>query len=135
MRESAAVATLRRTLYLGALFTIVGGPALAIAPHFWLVRVFGQPPYPDYAGARMMGVGTFTFGLLMVIVAHHAEEAWWWSWAFVITSTGFALIALSQALFGNSPSRMWWGIAVSNAIFAGSLVWGLARTGTERPPI
>ena len=129
------MATLRRTLYLGALFTLVGGAALAIAPHFWLVRVFAQPPYPDYAGARMMGVGTFSFGLLLVMVANHLEDHWWWSWAFVIASGGFAVIAFFQALLGDTPSGFWWGVAAFNALFAGSLVWGLAKTGTERPPV
>ena len=50
----------------------------------------------------MMGVGTFSFGLLLVMVANHLEDNWWWSWAFVITSTGFALISLFQAQIGRA---------------------------------
>ncbi|MFN2544195.1 MAG: hypothetical protein ABR600_06440 [Actinomycetota bacterium] len=129
------MASLRRTLYLGAVFALVGGLLLAVAPHLFLVRVFDQPPYPEYAGARMLGVGMFSFGLLLVIVANHLEDAWWWSWAFVVASVGFALVAFFQAILGDGPSGLWWGAAAANSVFSMSLMWGLARTGTERPPV
>jgi hypothetical protein len=131
------MALLRRTLYLGAAVSVIGGLAFSITPHFWLVTVFKQQPYPDSAGGRMFGVGMFTFGLLMVLVAHRIEQLWWWSWAFVIAGVGFTLVGLTRAIGdpGDSSSTMWWGVALSNAVFAGSLIWGLGRTGMERPPI
>ena len=131
------MALLKRTLYLGATLSVIGGLAFAISPHFWLVTVFKQPSYPDYAGGRMLGVGMFVFGLLMVLVAHRIEQVWWWSWAFVIAGLGFALVGLTRAIADptDRSSSLWWGVAATNALFAGSLVWGLGRTGMERPPI
>jgi hypothetical protein len=129
------VATLRRTLYLGAAVSAVFGLALAIAPQFSLVTVANQPPYPDYAGARMLGVGAFVFALFMVLVANKIEDVWWWSWAFVIGGGGFALVALTRAITGGEGCAAWWGTFAANAFFVLSLAWGLAKTGTERSPL
>ncbi len=126
------MAILRRTLYLGAFVSTVFGLVLAVAPRFALVTVADQPPYPDYAGARMLGVGAFAFALLMVLVAQRIEELWWWSWAFVIASAGFALVALTRAISGNNCAA-WWATFAANAVFVVSLLWGLGRTGQERP--
>jgi hypothetical protein len=126
------MAFLRRTLYLGALVSAVFGVVLAVAPHFTLVTVAGQPPYPDYAGARLLGVGAFTFALFMVLVAQRLADVWWWSWAFVIASGGFALVALTRAI-GGSACAAWWATFAANALFVGSLLWGLGKTGQERP--
>jgi hypothetical protein len=128
------VAGLRRTLYLGAAVTALFGLALAIAPHFSIVTVGKQPPYADYAGVRVLGVGAFASALLMTMVANHIEENWWWSWAFVVQAGGIALVALSRALAGGAASA-WWGLFAATGLFALTLVAGLAKTGTERPPV
>jgi hypothetical protein len=128
------MAGLRRTLYLGAAVTAVFGLALAVAPHFSIATVGRQPPYPDYAGARLLGVGAFAQAMLMVMVANHLEQNWWWSWAFVVSSGGIALVALSRALAGGAAAA-WWGLFGTNAVFVAQLMWGLAKTGTERPPV
>jgi hypothetical protein len=130
--ESPSVASLRRTLYLGALVSAVVGVVLAVAPRFALVTVANQPAYPDYAGARMLGVGAFVFGMFMVLVAQHLEEVWWWSWAFVIGSAGFAMVALTRAVAGGA-SAAWWATFAANGLFVASLLWGLGRTGQQRP--
>src|SRR5437867_6547713 len=128
---------LRRTLYLGAAVTAVFGLALAIAPRFFIVTVGNQPPYPDYAGARMLGVGAFATAMLMAMVANHVEQNWWWSWAFVVSSGGIALVSFARAMSdpADSSAPAWWGTFAANALFAGQLVWGLAKTGTERSPV
>src|ERR671925_643587 len=92
------MASLRRTLYLGAASSALSGLAFAISPAFWLVRVFDQRPLPDYAGGRLIGVGMFSFALFMVLVAHRIEDLWWWSWGFVIASGGFMVVGLARAI-------------------------------------
>jgi hypothetical protein len=126
------MALLRRTLYLGALAFAVFGVVVAVAPHFAIVTVARQPPYPDDAGARLLGVGAFGFALFMVLVAQRIQDVWWWSWAFVIASGGFALVALTRAIHG-SACAAWWAMFAANALFVVSLLWGLGRTGQERP--
>jgi hypothetical protein len=135
--DCADVASLRRTLWLGAAGTAVFGLALAVAPRFSIVTIGNQPPYPDYAGARMLGVGAFAAAMLMVMVANHIEDNWWWSWAFAVQSGGIAAVALAKAVSdpGSSSGATWWGVFVFSALFALQLVWGLAKTGTERPPV
>ena len=128
------MAGLRRTLYLGAALTAVFGLALAVAPHWSIVTLAKQPGYPDYAGARMLGVGAFASALLMVMVGNHIEDFWWWSWAFVIQSGGIAAVALSRALSGG-PCGVWWGLFAANTLYTLALVAGLAKTGTERTPV
>jgi peptidoglycan/LPS O-acetylase OafA/YrhL len=128
------VAGLRRTLYIGSAFTAVFGLALAIAPHWSIVTVANQPPYPDYAGARILGVGAFASALLMIMVANHLEQNWWWSWAFVIQAGGIALVALTRAIAGGAAGA-WWVLAAATALYAVALVAGLAKTGTERTPV
>src|SRR5438270_1418225 len=128
------MAVLRRALYVGACATAIFGLALAIAPHFSIVTIGNQPPYPDYAGARMLGVGAFAAAMLMVMVGNHLEQNWWWSWAFVVQSVGIALVSLTRAIAGGSAAA-WWGLFAATALFAAQLVWGLAKTGTERSPV
>ena len=128
------MAGLRRTLYLGAAATAVFGLVLAVAPHWSIVTVGNQPPYPDYAGARLLGVGAFASALLMTMVVNHIEDFWWWSWAFVVQSGGIALVSVTRALAGG-PCGAWWGLFAANTLFALALVAGLAKTGTERTPV
>jgi len=128
------MAGLRRTLYLGAAGTAIFGLFLAIAPRFFIVTIGNQPPYPDYAGARLLGVGAFASAMLMTMVANHVEENWWWSWAFVVQSGGIALVALARAI-ADGATAAWWGLFAATGLFALGLLWGIARTGTERPPV
>src|SRR5204862_6490757 len=115
--ECRAMAGLRRTLYLGAALTAVFGLALAVAPHWSIVTVGNQPPYPDYAGARVLGVGAFSSALLMTMIGNHVEQIWWWSWAFVIQAGGIALVALFRALAGGAAG-VWWVLFAATAIEA-----------------
>ena len=74
----------------------------------------------------------------MVVVAHHAEEAWWWSWAFVIATAGMSVVAIVNVAAGlpkGSSAGLWWVIFGTNAVLALGLLWGLAKTGTERSPV
>jgi len=128
------MAGLRRTLYVGAALTAVFGLVMAIAPHWAIVTVANQPPYPDYAGARMLGVGAFASAMLMTMVGNHVEDNWWWSWAFVVQAGGIALVALTRAIAGGAAAA-WWVLAAVTALQALALVAGLAKTGTERTPV
>ncbi|MBI4261716.1 MAG: hypothetical protein HY658_14265 [Actinobacteria bacterium] len=130
------MALLKRTLYLQALVWAVVGVALAALPRFLLVSVFGQGPLGDYAWARIVGLQAFTLALVMVLVAHRIEELWWWSWGFVIGTLGIALVVVLNASFGlreGSSPVMWWIFSAVTWGFALSLLWGLFRTGRERP--
>ena len=132
------MATLRRFLYVAAIVWIACGLAIAIVPHFWLVTVFDQLHHPDYGYVQIAGVEAIALGLLMIMVAHHAEQNWWWSWAFVIATAATALVAALEAIVGvpeGESAGLWWLIAGVNAALALGLVWGLARAGTERPPV
>jgi hypothetical protein len=128
------MAGLRRTLYLGAAVTAIFGLALAVAPHWAIVTVGNQPPYPDYAGARVLGVGAFASAMVMVMVANHVEQNWWWSWAFVVQSGGIAAVSLTRGIAGGAAGA-WWILAAATGLHALALVAGLAKTGTERPPV
>jgi hypothetical protein len=132
------VAILRRFLYAGAAVWVLSGLAVATTPRFWLVTVFDQPAAADYGYVRMAGVEAIALALVMVMVAHHAEQAWWWSWAAVIASGGVAVTAGLNAAIGlpdGVATGLWWLIAAVNGVLAAGLVWGLAVTGTERPPV
>jgi hypothetical protein len=129
---------LRRVLYVQALVWASLGIALAIAPHFVLVTLFGQPPYPDYALARIAGIDGFVLAMLIVLVAHHAEQTWWWSWAFVLIAAASGAVAAFNALVGlpdGASSWPWWLSAVVSWAFVAGLVYGLARAGVDRPPV
>ena len=128
---------LRRALYAAAAAWMLSGLGIAVTPRFWLVTVFDQPGYPDYAYVRIAGVGAIALALLMVMVAHHAEDNWWWSWAFVIATGAVAIISIVNlvTLPNGTPAGLWWLIFATNALLAFGLLYGLARTGTERSPV
>jgi hypothetical protein len=130
------VKLLRRALYLDALLSALGATVLLAAPRFLLVTLLGQPEYPDYGFMRLLGVAAFALALLMVLVAHGIEELWWWCWAFVILEFGAATVATLHVLWGlpaDAAAWPWWAMAGITWIFTFALLWGLARTGTERP--
>ena len=131
------MAILRRVLYLDALLSAVFGFAVAAVPRFLIVTIFGQPDYPDYAVARLLGVSLFSLALLMVLVAQRIEELWWWSWAFVILEFGGAAVGTIHAAFGvptGAPGWPWWLLAAGSWILCFALVWGLAVAGAGRSP-
>ena len=127
---------LRRALYLQAAVWAVAGAALAIAPRFVLVTVFGQPPPSGPAWLRLLGIHAFTVAMLMVLVAHRIEELWWWSWAFALATVATAAVALLNAAFGLGPhesSVLWWVISLVAALFSLGLLYGLYAASRVQP--
>jgi hypothetical protein len=114
------------------------GIAIAVAPRFVLVTVFDLPSLPDQGYIRIAGVFAFSLSLLMVLVARRLETLWWFAWAFVLATAGSAIVAASNALFGlpdGVSPLLWWVFAAVSTAFTVGLLAGLAKTGTERPPI
>jgi hypothetical protein len=129
---------LRRTLYLHAVVWAGCGLALAVLPRLVMRTVFDQVPYPDYAYVRVAGVLSFGLALLMVLVVQGSEDRWWWSWAFVLVDVGVGGIALANALGGapaGSGRSLWWLFSGTSLVLGVGLIAGLAKTGTERPPV
>jgi hypothetical protein len=127
---------LRRFLYLTAAVNALVGLALASVPKFVTKTAFAQAPYTEYAWVRIAGIQAFGLALLQVLVAQRAAEVWWWSWAFVLVEGLIAVVAALNAIFGLAPgssAALWWLIAVVNGVLTGGLLWGIGRTGQERP--
>ena len=114
------------------------GIAIALAPRFVLVTVFDLPSLPDQGYVRIAGVFAFSLSLLMVLVARRLETLWWFAWAFVLATVGSAIVAVLNALFGlpdGVSPLLWWVFAALSTAFTVGLLAGLAKTGTERPPL
>jgi hypothetical protein len=114
------------------------GVALVVAPRWVLVDLFDQVPYPDYAYVRVAGVLAFTTAMLMVITAQRLEEIWVFTWAFVFAAAGTFVVAVANAAWGRpegSSAVLWWLFAALSLAFTLGLLAGLAKTGSERPPI
>ncbi|HXF57593.1 MAG TPA: hypothetical protein VNO34_08510 [Actinomycetota bacterium] len=127
---------LRRALYVQAAVWAVAGAALAAAPGFVAVTLFGQPALPGPAWVRIAGIEAFGLALLMVLVAHRVEELWWWSWAFALVSVGVAAVTLLHAAFGLGPGEsraLWWSFAAVSTGFAFWLLYGLFVSSAEQP--
>ena len=123
---------------LQALVWAACGIAIAVAPRLVLVTMFDLPPLPDQGYVRIAGVFAFSLSLLMVLVARRLETLWWFAWAFVLATGGSAIVAALNALFGlpeGASPLLWWLFATVSAAFTVGLLAGLAKTGTERPPI
>jgi hypothetical protein len=132
------VRSLRGTLYAMAVVWGGSGFVLVAAPRQVLVDVFDQVPYPDYAYVRVAGVVAFAAALLMVITAQKLEEMWVFTWAFVVAAVGTFVVAGVNAVWGHpegSGTLLWWLFAGMSLIFTLGLLAGLAKTGTERPPV
>jgi hypothetical protein len=129
---------LRRVLMIQAVVWAACGAAIAVAPRFVLVTMFDLAPLPDTGYVRIAGIFSFSLSLLMVLVARRLEQLWWFAWAFVLAAVGSAVVAALNALLalpaGTSP-LLWWLFAGASALFTVGLLAGLARTGTERPPL
>jgi hypothetical protein len=129
---------LRLALYVHAALWGACGAIVALAPRFALVTVFDQVPYPDYGYVRTTGVMSIGLAMLMVLVIQGSEDRWWWSWAFVLVDLGVVVVALGNALGGSpdgSAAGLWWLFASVTLALGLALVAGLAKTGTERPPV
>jgi hypothetical protein len=127
---------LRRFLYLMAALNALVGLALAVLPKFVTRSVFGQVALPEYAWVRIGGLQALGLAMLQVLVAQRSNEVWWWSWAFVIVEGLIAVVAALNAAFGLAPgssSILWWLIAAVNGALTAGLLWGLGKTGQERP--
>jgi hypothetical protein len=123
---------------LQALVWAACGIAIAVAPLFVLVTLFDLPPLPDQGYVRIAGVFAFSLSLLMVLVARRLETLWWFAWAFVLATAGSAIVAALNALFGlpdGVSPLLWWVFAAVSTAFTVGLLAGLAKTGTERPPL
>lgn len=130
--------TLKRVLYLTALLWGLAGLLMTAVPRFLLVTVFSQPPYEDYAWVRIGGIDALALALLAVLVAHHIEQVWWWTWAFALVAAGEAVVFTLNALIGAPPGAAvwpWWLLAGVQWALGAGFVWGLARAGSERPPV
>ena len=133
-RSIGPLNALRRALYLEAAVWAIVGVALAAAPRFVVVSVFGQPEPAEPAWFRVIGLQAFGLALLMVLVGHRARELWWWSWAFALTTVGMAVVAVLHAAFGLAPGQsgaLWWTFAAVTAVFALGLLYGLYLTARE----
>ena len=127
---------LRRVLYWQASLWAASGLLEIAAPHWFLQTLFRQPPYPDLAYVRSMGVMCVAFALLMVLVAQRIEEVWWWAWAFALTDAALATVCGLNALFGpveGSATLFWWLLAAGNVAFGAALLIGMAGAGDEKP--
>jgi hypothetical protein len=114
------------------------GAAIALAPGLVLSSLFHLPPLADTGYVRIAGIFSFSLALLMVLVTRRLQELWWFAWAFVIASAGSAIVAGLNALFGLPGGRsplLWWLFAATSTAFTIGLLAGLARAGTERPPL
>jgi hypothetical protein len=123
---------------LQALVWAACGIAIAVAPRFVLVTLFDLPPLPDQGYVRIAGVFAFSLSLLIVLVARRLETLWWFAWAFVLATAGSAIVAALNALFGlpdGVSPLLWWVFAAVSTAFTVGLLAGLAKTGTERPPL
>jgi hypothetical protein len=132
------VELLRRVLSIQAVVWAVCGAAIAVAPGFVLHTMFDMTPLGDSGYVRIAGIFAFSLALLMVLVARRLADLWWFAWAFVIASAGSALVAALNALFGvpeGSAALLWWLFAAASTVFTFGLLAGLARSGTERPPV
>jgi len=129
---------LRRTLYAMAAVWAVCGAALVVAPRWILADVFDQVPYPDHAYVRVAGVLSFCAALLMVITAQRLDEIWVFTWAFVFAAGGTFVVAFANAAWGHpngSSPVLWWIFAAASLLFSLGLLAGLAKAGSERPPV
>ena len=127
---------LRRALKIQAALWALGGLAQVIAPRWFLVTVFRQVPYPDYAYPRSMGIACIGLAMLMVLVANRLDEVWWWAWAFAAVNAGLTTLCTLTALFGTpegSATIYWWLLAGMNAAFGAVLLLGLARAEQTKP--
>ncbi|HZD18624.1 MAG TPA: hypothetical protein VE669_10830, partial [Actinomycetota bacterium] len=126
---------LRGALYLHAAAWFGLGLVLALWPRV-LQAWLGQPPYPEHAWVRIVGILLVGASLQMVLVGHRVEELWWWSWSFVFTTGSVAALLTLNAAFGvpeGGASTVWWVLALAHWGLASLLLLAMQRAATERP--
>jgi hypothetical protein len=131
------VALLRRVLYLDALFAALASIGLVAFPGFFLETLLGQPPSPEYAWVRIVGVQALGLSALAVLLARRLEDLWWWSWAYVVVGFGTAAVTTLNALFGlprGAAAWPWWLAAAFSWLITFGLLRGIALAGTESQP-
>ena len=129
---------LKRVLLIEAGVWAVCGLAITFAPRFVLHTMFDLPSLPDQGYVRIAGIFSFCLSLLMVLVARRLADLWWFAWAFVIATAGSAIVALLNALFGlpdGASPLLWWLFGSASTAITVGLLAGIAKTGTERPPL
>lgn len=129
---------LKRVLILQAAVWAVCGITIAVAPGFVLESLLDLPEMPDLGYVRVAGVCSLSLAMLMVLLSRRLDELWWWCWAFVVATAGTALIALLNASFGlpeGASALLWWLFAATSTGFTLALLAGLAKAGTENPPV
>jgi hypothetical protein len=128
---------LRRTLLAQAALWALLGLALALAPRFTLVSLFGQPAPSDPAWLRIAGVQAIGLSMLEVLVSRRLEDLWWWAWAFELVTVAAASVAVLNLAFGLDPGQsagVWWALSAVTVALAFGLLWALSRTARANPP-
>lgn len=129
---------LKRVLILQAAVWAACGVAITVVPRFVLESLFDLPEMPDLGYVRVAGVCSLSLAMLMVLLARRLQELWWWSWAFVVATAGTAIIGVLNASFGlpeGVSPLLWWLFAAASTAFTVGLLAGLAKAGTENPPL
>jgi hypothetical protein len=127
---------LRRVLHLHAALWAVTGVALAAAPKFALVNLFGQSRHQEFAWMRLLGIDALGLAMVMVLVGHRVEELWWWAWAFALVDVATAVVVLLNAAFGLAPNEsgaLWWVFSAVAAVLSLGLLYGLYQASREQP--
>ena len=127
---------LRRTLTFQAALWGIFGAAMAVAPRWVVETVASQPPLPDDALLRALGVMAIVLALLMVLVSQRLEDVWWWAWAFVVLEAGTATVFALHVLIGLPPGVAiwpWWLLALANGAIGVLELIGLGLTAQEKP--
>jgi hypothetical protein len=127
---------LQRVLKLQAAVWIVFSLPELLAPKWFLVTVWRQPVYPDYAYVRSMGAAAVGLAIFMFLMAQRIEEVWFWAWGFVAVNGLLATVCALTALLGptsGSATLYWWLLAAGNVAFAVGLIVGMNRAEAERP--
>ena len=127
---------LQRVLKVQAAVWAVFGVALGLVPRWVTETLADQPPLPEYAWLRLVGVMAVVLALLMVLIGRRIEDVWWWAWAFALLEAGAATTFALNAAFGlplGASAWFWWALAVGSAAFAALDLLGLARAGQEQP--
>jgi hypothetical protein len=149
LQECALVGSLRKVLFLHAAVWGALGLALALIPRpfvnalsTYAVLFVGNEDIvlTDTTSVlmRLVGVQGIALAMFMVLIAQKIESTWWWSWAFVLSDTVVAIIAVLHAVVGREsfrPSWPWWLVAVVSILFAVALLWGLFKAQQEQPII
>jgi hypothetical protein len=130
------MAFLQRVLKLQAALWALFGAALIFVPRWLLHDALGQPPMPEHAWIRAMGVMAVVVAMLMVLVAQRVGEVWWWAWSFALLEAGTATVFVLNAAFGlplGADGWPWWTLGAVNALFGALDLVGIAAASREKP--